>query len=140
MKSVRVLVALFVFSAIAYGQSSKLDRAVQRGVSESWNDVSVATDGNGWMWIVTTQRAVNDQMYSLALMQACMDIDADKVRAKKLNRILVLNASKKQGFVFEKPNKCGEVINTPMGKALDLKIMSATHTYMGANEKNMTGD
>ena len=141
MKTMWSLIALLVCTSFAdQNGRSKLDANVQKAVTESWNDVVVKTDKNGWMWIVTTQNTVKDMMYTAVLMQACLEINENKAARKKLKKVMVLNKFKLQGYVFEQPIKCSELVDAPMGKESDRMIISMTHLYMGEKESEMTGE
>ena len=66
--------------------------------------------------------------YTYMVASLCLVlIDYEEV-AGNLNEITFLNSFDAQGWVYEEPANCDEIIHTP-GDKLDLLIASHTHTY-----------
>ena len=111
-------------AASGWEDLAALDEEVAKVLRYAWQIKSVQTSG-GAMKILTDIRRVRTDVYTNALANICYVID-QKGGAPEVKEIQFLNSFGKQGFVYEQPSKCGELLNTP---DLELFVALDTHTF-----------
>ena len=103
-----------------------LERELTEVLGFSWEIASIQTT-DGVMKIQAGNRQIPKAMYVAALTSICHTIDK-KGGAPAIKEIQLVNSFGKQGFVYERPSKCGELLNVPVSD-LELSVALDTHTF-----------
>lgn len=113
----------------AYAQSGSrpkdADEKIKKALDQNWEILLVETRG-GHMRIQTGLTRINELTYRSMVSATCAQFSKTPSLSKGVVDITVTNKFKRQGYVYEAPGRCNEILKSPLNKVKPL-ILGSTH-------------
>ncbi|MCP3962553.1 MAG: TIR domain-containing protein [bacterium] len=107
-------------------QTRDADERIFEALNRAWDVKEVATVDTGEMQIVADVPQVPESMYRTAITCVLVEVQESPEIFSHVKQIAIMNRFRRQGWVYETPEKYEEIVGTQL-KELQLKIAMDTH-------------